>query len=428
MPIELLCGQCQGRFAAEQPGGVVACPHCGAHLQVPGEPAGMNLQPPSQILPADNGHSPAGELITSNLEAADELEPQPPAMETAATLVTVSETMALEEAAPSAIIAPAAIPLSELASHSTPRMPLPEAAAPTVAAFAAPDSATPMAAASVAPPPAASVAPPAPPTTPAAAPASRLAVDLPSAATVPKFWFTLLLGYSSAATLALLFLLYVLGRIKSHPLESLPDIKPEVRKGEVELKVALPRYDVAPGHVLRIGETRRFGSLKVTPLKVTQGPLRFEHALKAPTAQRPPSQPVLKLWVKFENVSRNQTFSPLDPELLFRRKYQGFGRPSLTNQFLCKESERLREGGDLRYLFEQSTTSEFHLAGQQLDNTLGPGQAYETFIPSEEFIDKLDGDLVWRLQFRKGYHPRTRHGVTTLIDVPFARKDVKLES
>lgn len=415
MPIELLCGQCQGRFASEQAGVVVACPHCGAHLQVPGDPVAANLEPPSQILPPDNEPAPAGELITSDLESADQMEPAPQALETAGPLFTVSETMALEEAAESAIAAPAAIPLTELPSHSSSRIPLPETPAPQVAAFAPP-----------APP--ASVAVPAVMSQPVTSSASRLAVDLPSAAMVPKFWFTLLLGYSSAATLALLFLLYTLGRIKSHPLESLPDIVPEVRKGEVELKVALPRYDVAPGHVLKLGETRRFGSLKVTPLKVTQGPLKFEHVLNDATAYRQPSEPVLKLWMKFENVSRNQTFSPLDSELLFRRKYQGFGQPSLTNQFLCKQSERSRNGGDLRYLFEQSTTSEFRLAGQLLETKLGPGESYETFLPSEEFIDKLEGDLVWRVQFRKGYHSRTRHGVTTLIDIPFQRKDVNVES
>jgi hypothetical protein len=250
---------------------------------------------------------------------------------------------------------------------------------------------------------------------------------MPSAATVPKFWFTLLLGYCSAATLALLFLLYLISRMKSHPLESLPDIVPQVRNGEVELQVAKPEYDVAPGHVLKLGETRRFGSVMVTPLKVTQGPLRFEHVLGSAKTPRPPSEPVLKLWLKFENASQDQEFAPLDPQLLFRREYRGIGEPSLTNQFLCAQNERRRDG-DLRYLYELSTNSEFRLAGQQLDQILGPGEAYETFIPSEEFIDGLDGDLVWRVHFRKGYHPRTRHGVTTLIDIPFQRKDVKLES
>ena len=134
---------------------------------------------------------------------------------------------------------------------------------------------------------------------------------------------------------------------------------------------------------------------------------------------------MLKLWLRFENVSRNQSFSPLDPLLLFKRYYQDLGRV-VTNQFLCRADQR-RKDGDLHHMFELSSSSEFRIAGQHLDAVLGPGDSVETFVPSDENIDDLTGDLVWRVQFRKGYHPSTRHGVTTLIDVPFNRSDVKLD-
>ena len=134
----------------------------------------------------------------------------------------------------------------------------------------------------------------------------------------------------------------------------------------------------------------------------------------------------MKLWLRFENVSRNQTFSPLDPLLLFKRHYQDFAKTALTNQFLCRVDER-KHGGDLHFLYELSAHSEFRIAGQNLGTALSPGASVELFIPSEERIDDLTGDLVWRVQFRKGYHPRTRHGVTTLIDVPFHRNDVQTE-
>ena len=49
----------------------------------------------------------------------------------------------------------------------------------------------------------------------------------------------------------------------------------------------------------------------------------------------------------------------------------------------------------------------------------------ETFIPSEEDARNLSGDLVWRFQFRKGYNPTSKRGVTTLIDVRFNSKDIK---
>lgn len=391
MAIDLLCGQCQGHLLAEAPGSVVACPHCGAHLQVPGE-----LE---------------GELPS---EAAQASEPRPQESLSMDAADTTSETAVPPE--PVAILNGApwteesisaggstAMPLSELPSHSSLRMvsdvvPTPRETAPAAAH---------------------------PPTQPAQAP-EIVDTGRTAPATVPRFWFLFLLSYASAVTLAFLFLLLTLGRMKTHPLENLPDVVPKIQNGEVGLEVAPPDADVARGHVLALGETRRYGSLQVSPLRVTQAALKFEHVLGDPTAVRPPSEPVLKLWLKFENVSRNQTFSPLDSLLLFKRHYQDFSQAALTNQFLCRKEERTNRG-NLHYLFEISTHSEFRIAGQNLSTVLAPGASVEMFIPSEERIEQLTGDLVWRVQFRKGYHPRTRHGVTTLIDVPFHRRDVKTE-
>jgi hypothetical protein len=243
--------------------------------------------------------------------------------------------------------------------------------------------------------------------------------------TVPRFWFLIAVSYASAVTLAFLFLLYLFSHIRTHRLENLPDVVPNIQNGEVALEVAPPDADVPRGHVLHLGESQRFGSLRVTPLRVTEGPLEFEHKLEDPEAARSSSQPVLKLWLRFENVSQDQRFSPLDPLLLFKRHYHELGHV-LTNQFLCRTDER-RKDGDLHYVYELSPSSEFEIAGEQLGAVLGPGESVETFIPSEENLDGLTGDLVWRVQFRKGYHPRTRHGVTTLIDVPFRRSEVAAE-
>ena len=47
---------------------------------------------------------------------------------------------------------------------------------------------------------------------------------------------------------------------------------------------------------------------------------------------------------------------------------------------------------------------------------------------SEEEAVELKGDLVWRVQIRKGYHPQSLRGVTTLIDVQFNSQDISNES
>jgi CRISPR/Cas system CSM-associated protein Csm4 (group 5 of RAMP superfamily) len=71
--------------------------------------------------------------------------------------------------------------------------------------------------------------------------------------------------------------------------------------------------------------------------------------------------------------------------------------------------------------------SEFRMVGQNLSIDLEPGEKLETFIPSDEEATSLSGDLVWRVQFRKGYNPSSKRGVTTLIDVRFNSRDVKDE-
>lgn len=228
-------------------------------------------------------------------------------------------------------------------------------------------------------------------------------------------------SYASAVTLVLAYML-VFGRTSA--LESLPDLKPPMNKnGDISWQYNPPVNNVAPGHVLSLGQSRRFGNVKVTPLKVTRGPVKFEHYAGQPGAARLPSEPVLKLWVKFENVSRNQTFSPLDPQLLFTRDVRNLGESIRANGFVTTEADR-KKGKPLFYFFDIPVLSEFRIIGQNLNRDLAPGDTVESFVPSEEDALNLKGDLVWRFQFRKGYHPKSMRGVTTLIDVRFNSKDI----
>jgi hypothetical protein len=84
-----------------------------------------------------------------------------------------------------------------------------------------------------------------------------------------------------------------------------------------------------------------------------------------------------------------------------------------------------RKGKPLNYIFDLPVFSEFRMVGQNLDRKLGPGESLETFIPSEAEAVKLDGRLVWRIQFRKGYNPKSHRGVLTLVDVQFKDSDIK---
>jgi hypothetical protein len=239
--------------------------------------------------------------------------------------------------------------------------------------------------------------------------------------------FRFVLNYAGMVTLALLYLLYTLSRQKAHWLESLPDIKPAITPQGVTLKLANPEHDVAPGHRLQLGETRRFGDVVLTPMRVTKGGIAFQH-FQDPKRTRDPVGPVLKLWLRIENASRSLAFVPLDRELLLLRAYDDRKGTARANNFLVTQAGR-KSGGEVFLLYDLPPTSEFMIVGQTTDTPLEPGEAIETFIPSDEDAPReLTGPLVWRCQFRKGHNLRTGNGVTTLVDVEFDSSEVTAEA
>ena len=146
------------------------------------------------------------------------------------------------------------------------------------------------------------------------------------------------LGYAASLTLIFLFCLFT-GRLSlrgNHPLESLPDIRPipsnEFRK--VPDGTAVPA-----GHVQNLGESRRYGDVVLTPVRVTREPLTFQHFLTGKTEDFLTTEPVLKLWLKFENVADNYGFPPFDAGLMSHRAPRNaMGRGALE----CGRRVRLR--------------------------------------------------------------------------------------
>lgn len=232
-------------------------------------------------------------------------------------------------------------------------------------------------------------------------------------------------SYASAVTIVLVYML-IFGRISA--LESLPDMRPPTNKnGDISWQFNPASNNLPSGHVLSLGDSQRFGSVRVTPVRVTRGPLKFEHYTGQAGMARDPSEPVLKLWLKFENVSRDQTFIPLDPWVLFTRRSIDMGRIIQANGFVSLEANRKDPKATRYFFFDMPIHSEFRIVGQNLNRELSPGEAVETFIPSEEDARSLTGSLVWRFQFRKGYNRQSERGVTTLVDVRFNSSDIKDE-
>lgn len=258
--------------------------------------------------------------------------------------------------------------------------------------------------------------------------------------TVPRSKYVLVLSWASAATIAALFLAYLLTTSQTSQLESLPDVKPPKKNDEIVYKLVPENAPMPPGHVLALGETQRYGNLKVTATRVTRGPVQFEHYDASSNRTRDDGPEVLKLWLKFENVSSDQSIAPLD-ELVFQRDDRDFenvraniflARASFKDEITkWKEAKSKTERPPSLVVYDLNTSGDWNLKAQQVEHEIPPGGQLETYIPTnpEGIGDVLgsDEELVWRVHFRKGYSPKN-YGVTTVVEVTFSESDIETDS
>jgi|GEM_PF-1536379 hypothetical protein len=237
--------------------------------------------------------------------------------------------------------------------------------------------------------------------------------------------FQILVSYSILITIAFLYLFFSFFQAKPHQLESLPDIAPAE---EGEFRLIRENASLAPGHTLQIGETQRFGNIEVTPLGVVRGSLEFEHFQGALGNDVPPTRPVYKLKLKIKNVSDDQVFAPLDTDLLALREHDPKDYDRVyANSWVCKASN-LGNRENRVLMYNHPPTSEFDIKGF-IARPLTPGEEVETFLPTvEEGLGVLEGNLVWRFLIRKGFHPSTMNGVTTLVEVSFSSDSISKEA
>ena len=501
MAIELTCGQCQGRLMAEVAGSVVACPHCGVHLQTPGDlPAPADAAPPvllpqpapletppvwSAVLPVAPAEPPAvavpetPAVVPVSVEPvasespqvppstpifSTEFEAHPPTFEPLEATLALpadelkaaqpdgelldaapissppdvtqqfpgSEPAVSADAATMAIMTPFAAGNTASPSASvddiTRTIDIPESAEVHPSTFSVPDHAVAQAATFQLERPAVEV-PPKPVPTPIAATPAKAAVSQPESTGVSSTLFMLVVSYASAMTLACLYLVYQsrTAHLYNDKLESLPDYNTGAADGKkTSLITVPPGTPMNPLHTLKLGESQRYGSLKVTPVKVTRDLVELVHYDAAEQAKNPmpPKGPVLKLHLKIENVSQDQTFVPLDFSLVNSRleeaKRLGVFRSS---NFVCPVSSKADNSTHVLPM-DLIEGSSWDLKDQKLGTELKPGETLETYIATTvEGIDQLLGDLIWRVHFRKGLN-RSQRGVTTLIEVAFNDREI----
>jgi hypothetical protein len=234
-------------------------------------------------------------------------------------------------------------------------------------------------------------------------------------------------GYAIAITLLMIFCLMT-GRLKlfgNAALESLPDIRP---LDSNEFKRVPDGTPVPEGHVLKLGESRRFGDVVLTPVKVTREPLMFEQFQTKAPATTLTTDPVLKLWLRFENRSGWYAFPPFDAGLMSHRTPRfSTDESTIVNSMLNVSSPGT--SSPVRVLnFLQTMDNAFVIVGQQSGKVILPEETFETFIACSEDIQYItatpETGYTWRVQFRKGVHGSSGHGVTTLVDVLFSETDI----
>lgn len=235
-------------------------------------------------------------------------------------------------------------------------------------------------------------------------------------------YFNILVSYSILITLVLFYLIFAVRSAKPHQLESLPDIAPPTDGQFMHYR---ENASLAPGHSLKLGETQRFGNIKVTPVKVSRAPIRFRHFQGDVRRSAPPTEPVLQLWLKIENVSTDQVFPPLDMKLIQLREYDREDIHKVYANNWITTRDNLPERSGRVFLYDHPPTSEYDIAGMKT-GPINPGETIETFLPTQEQgLKSLTGELVWRFQIRKGFHPETMNGVTTLVEVLFHSNQIQ---
>jgi hypothetical protein len=216
-----------------------------------------------------------------------------------------------------------------------------------------------------------------------------------------------LMGYSSAVTLVLAWMIWHGGAFRSverpFPVASQPGAEAP-STGTTEDPEAEP--PIPTENLTVLGKPIRLGELEVTPLEVVARPLELVRSIE-PSEIRVAESDSLVLRLKFTNVSRAHAFAPLGPD--FVRLHAS--RPD-DAYIVASDKSKLA-------LFPLAFDSEWSIQGQDF-RVLQPGQSTETIIGSEPGAPaRLAGEMTWRVRLRTGVYQ------TDMLGVQFANDGVK---
>ena len=392
MAFEVACSKCEGRLMVEEAGVIVACPHCGTHLNIEARaepeatPTDESIDTPDDEPAGDSPEDP--EAAIEQPAEADSTTTQTPIN------APVDETTSTtNDPTPPFVANPEPAHEPSIESTETPSLEVPTKTQDQGVTIEPPSI-----------------------------------VSIAAGRGISRHTFTLVRNYAIAMTLAVIFLVYKLLNPNMSALESLPDVKPQKKDDKIVYKLVPEVTEMPPGHSLSLGESQRFGNLQVTPVRVTKEPVEFVHHLGDRDVTKAPGSDVLKLWFEFENLSIDQSIAPLD-DLVFKRDNNDFENVR-SNNFACRISQK-KKGGELTFVYDLNEFDIWNLRDQNVAQEIAPGEKFQTYIPTtEEGVVQLVGSdepLIWRVHFRKGYSPKN-YGVTTVIEVAFESSDIAATS
>jgi len=262
---------------------------------------------------------------------------------------------------------------------------------------------------------------------------------------MPIIFFSLL-SYSVMATAILIL---VLVRMKTagplHPLEYIPDVDGD-NPGAKRTKIRFNHdkettQTIVPAHLrTKIGVAIRVGELEVTPLAVEKATVSV--LVSGFSKAEPCKGDSLVLRLKLKNVSKDQTFSPLD--YYFNRKWKeksknSYPPPFTLVQFGTEKPEKSFFGGPANWLplalagSKKSQSPRETVEDENLDKILEPGDEMTAFLctdgddSSAQEILNHQGPMLWRLQVRRGLVSVGAKEIpaTAVIGIEFGAIDVK---
>jgi hypothetical protein len=217
----------------------------------------------------------------------------------------------------------------------------------------------------------------------------------------------LLVSYSSAVTLALVWMLWA-GR--TSPLAATPQderktvVADPVSKSD-ELDLSSPPPPIPAQNLTTLGKPVRIGDLEIIPLSVISAPVDLVRATDQNEYRRQDDESLV-LRLRLTNLSKQDRFAPLDRYLVREHGSRA------QDPFIVASD------GSFIPLFPLAIDSEWSILGQAF-SVLHPGETMETIIAAEAGSGRrVRGQMTWRVRLRTGVYR------TDLMGVQFNEEDV----